>query len=285
MSSIGKILTFVNVVLAGLFLGWAMKAINENTTWKDTHDKVKTELEAKIRVADEKLTKLSTEKSTADTQLNSLRTEVEAKSTELARTKSDLEETNKKLADWAADLNKVSASVQTMESDRAKLQTEKDKAVQAQRDAEKARDEASSKQLAAEKELGDEKAKNEANASRIADLEKDVNSLTKAKSKVETELASLVTLTGANISSIKAMPKIDARVTAVAMDVEPGLISINKGSADKVERGFTFEIYDGSTYKGQARVEFVHEHSCAALMLTPVKGAIPRQGDSASTSL
>lgn len=285
MSSIGKILTFVNVVLAGLFLGWAMKAINENTTWKDTHDKLKADTDKALAAIRTDLTAASTGRTTAEERARSLQTELEAKSTELSRTKSDLEETNKKLADWAADLNKVSASVQTMESDRAKLQTEKDKAVQAQRDAEKARDEASSKQLMAEKELGDEKAKNDEAKSRIADLEKDVNALTKAKSKIETELASLVTLTGANLSSIKAMPKIDGRVTAVAMDVEPGLISINKGSADKVERGFTFEIYDGSTYKGQARVEFVHEHSCAALMLTPVKGAVPRQGDSAATSL
>jgi myosin heavy subunit len=264
MSSIGKILTFVNVVLAGLFLGWAMKAINENTTWKDTHDTLKRDLEAKIKTADEKFSKLSTEKSTADTTLASLRNEIEAKTTELNRTKGDLDDTNAKLAKWQADLNQVSAAVQTMESDRAKLQTEKDKAVQAQHDAEKARDEATSKQLVAEKDL---------------------NTTNKAKSKVETELASLVRYTNTSVETIQAMPKIDGRVTAVSLDVQPGLISINKGKNDQVQRGFTFQIYDGSTYKGQARVEFVHDNMCSAVLTNVVSGTSIRQGDSASTQL
>jgi hypothetical protein len=285
MSSIGKILTFVNVVLAGLFLGWAMKAINENTTWRDTHDTLKRDLEAKIKTADEKFSRLSTEKSQADSTLAGLRNDLEAKETELSRTKADLEEKTKNLADWAADLNRVSASVQTMESDRAKLQTEKDKAVQAQHDAEKARDEAAAKQLLAEKELGDEKAKHDAANSRIADLEKDLNTTNKAKSKVETELASLVRYTGASVETIQAMPKIDGRVTAVSMDVQPGLISINKGKNDQVQRGFTFQIFDGATYKGQARVEFVHDTMCSAVLTNIVGGATIRQGDSASTQL
>jgi hypothetical protein len=81
------------------------------------------------------------------------------------------------------------------------------------------------------------------------------------------------------------MPLIEGRVLDVAMNVQPGLIAINQGSANGVERGFTFEVYDGKTYKGQVRVEYVHENVCSALILRAVPGQKIKQGDSASTRL
>ena len=55
MSSIGKIFVFVNLVLAGLFVGWAAKALNENSDWKAKHDTVRTDLTAKLDAANKDL--------------------------------------------------------------------------------------------------------------------------------------------------------------------------------------------------------------------------------------
>ena len=48
---------------------------------------------------------------------------------------------------------------------------------------------------------------------------------------------------------------------------------------------FTFQLYEGNKFKGTARVEFVHDTMCSAILLNVVEGAVIRQGDNASTQL
>jgi hypothetical protein len=47
----------------------------------------------------------------------------------------------------------------------------------------------------------------------------------------------------------------------------------------------TFQIYNGSRYKGFVRVENVHNDMCSALIMGQVEGASIGQGDSAATNL
>ena len=65
---------------------------------------------------------------------------------------------------------------------------------------------------------------------------------------------------------------------------QSGLVALNVGSAAGVKRGMTFEIFNGRTYKGQVRVENVHENMCSALIVGTPTAAIG-QGDSAATNL
>lgn len=285
MSSIGKIFIVVNLVLSALFVGWAAFALNENSDWKAKYDTETARISAEKKKVDEELSKVRAEKATADGTISSLRTESEAAKADLERTKKDLKDKSDEIAAWAADLNKLAATHQTAVDSNTKLQAEKDKAVQAQHDAEKARDAALAAQATAEKELGDAKAEGTMKDSKIAELEKSGKQLADAKKKVETDLASLQSYTGATLETVMAMPKIDGRVLGVSMEVSPGLISINKGKADGVTRGFTFEIYDGTRYKGKARVEFVHDNMCSAILINSVPGQTVRQGDSASTQI
>lgn len=285
MSSIGKIFVFVNLVLAGLFVGWAAKALNENSDWKAKHDTVSKDLSAKLDAANKDLGSVRAEKAAMDQALTIVRGEKDDAVANLERTKSTLDETQKKLNDWAKDLNLLSSTHQLAIETNSKLQADKDKAVQAQHDAEKARSEAENKQAMAQKDLADVQTTLEGANTKIADLEKELTTTSKSKKQVETQLASLQHYTGATLDGIMAMPPIEGRVLAVTMDVAPGLISINKGKNDEVTRGFTFEIYDGKKYKGKARVEFVHETSCSAIMVYSVPGETPRQGDVAATKL
>jgi hypothetical protein len=71
----------------------------------------------------------------------------------------------------------------------------------------------------------------------------------------------------------------------VETSVAPGLVAINVGSNKGVKRGYTFEIYDGGTYKGQVRVEFVHADMCSGLITRTAPGQSMRQGDGATTRL
>ena len=61
--------------------------------------------------------------------------------------------------------------------------------------------------------------------------------------------------------------------------------TLNVGSDAGVTAGMTFELYRGSTYKGQVRVQKVLNNMCSALIVRPVAGQTVGQGDSASTRL
>jgi len=285
MSSIGKIFVVVNLLLAALLVGWAVRAQSENSTWKQKHDELKADLTTKHETVTRELSSVRAEKGQADQTIATLRAEVDGKDADLRRTKEELSTTQGNLNKWAADLNNLASSHQSVVASNEKLQAEKDKAIKAQFDAEKARDEALTAQQAAEKDLGDTKTTLANADSKIADLEKDLTALGKSKKKVENDLASLQQYTGASLENIHSMPKIDGRVSAVTLSVEPGLVQINKGNTDGVKRGFTFEIYDGTKYKGKARVEFVHDTTCSAILINAVKGETIRQGDIASTQL
>lgn len=285
MSSLGKILAFVNLLLAGLFCGWAVHALNENSDWKQKHDSVKTQLESSVDGLKKELATANSQKGQLETEKNALNTEKQGLDAELRRTKDELKEKNDNLAKWSSDFNKLSATHQSVVDANAKLQSDKDKAVQAMNEAQAAKMAAESKQMEAEKQLGDAQTDIAKKEAMIADLEKDKSSLGKEKKKVETDLAALQAYTGATLEQVMSLPKIDGKVLAVSMDVKPGLISINKGKADGVTRGFTFQLYEGNKFKGTARVEFVHDSMCSAILLNVVEGATIRQGDSASTQL
>jgi hypothetical protein len=182
-------------------------------------------------------------------------------------------------------VDKISKSIEGLVADNKQLNDARDKAAAAQREAEKARDDATTARAAAEAKAGDLDTKLHSSDNKVADLEKANVELKKEKDKVSTELQSLSDYTNVKMSDFVSVPQIEGKVLDVAMQVEPGLVSINKGEDDGVKRGYTFEIFDGKTYKGQARVEYVHKSSCSALLIRPVAGQKIKQGDSASTRI
>ena len=285
MSPIGRIFSVLNLILAGLFLGWAANALATNAGYKDKFDTTSTELKTTKTQLESDLSKVRMEKTEAENKAGRLLQERDEEKNRADRSKGDLDLEVAKNAQMRADLDKIAATLSEIESSKTKLQADKDRAAQAQRDAEKARDGAVAAKMEAEKKAGDSdgelgKAKNT-----IADLEKARTSLEKDKKGVETELASLVAATGVKLGDISSMPLIEGRVLDVSTTVEPGLVAINVGEANGVKRGYTFEIFDGKTYKGQARVEYVHPNMCSAILVRTVPGQKIRQGDGAATRL
>ncbi|MEZ0229500.1 MAG: hypothetical protein ACAI25_12795 [Planctomycetota bacterium] len=81
------------------------------------------------------------------------------------------------------------------------------------------------------------------------------------------------------------VPAIDARVTAVKRDVQPGLVLLAAGSDDKVEKGFHFSVYRGSVFVGKVVVEKVLRDSCGCRVLFTKEGESIQVGDAAATRL
>ena len=113
--------------------------------------------------------------------------------------------------------------------------------IEARRDAEQA-------QAAAEQGQRDAASARADAENTIANLEREVTSLTDAKGQLEIDLQALIEYTGVSVAEIANMPLIDGAVLAINTSVAPGLVSINKGTADGVKRGFTFEVYQGGTF-------------------------------------
>lgn len=285
MSPIAKLFIVLNIVLAGVFLGFAAKALNTESSFKSQFDSEKKLYDDLTTSAGTEKSKLIADKAEIEKARDAMQGERDAARAEIERLKNQVADQERSNNEMRGSVDKIAKSIDDVMAKSNALSDARDKAVQAQRDAEKARDEAVAARAAADAKAGDLETKLHSSEGTVADLEKTSTSLKKEVDKLNTNLASLQAATNTNLGEIVSMPQIEGRVLEVSSAVEPGLVSINKGTADGVKRGFTFEIYDGKTYKGQARVEYVHDNSCSALLIRPVPGQKIHQGDSAATRI
>ena len=285
MSTIAKIFTVLNVILAAAFLGWAANTVQLNNDFK-----AKYEAEQAAHAETNKL--LGADKSALAAKLNEateartrLQQEVESAKNENSRVDSENKANAQTLATIQADYKKIAGTLEGLEADSKAAHEAQLKAQTAQHEAESKAKDATAAQMAAEAKASG--LENDLIGARqdIANKEKALASAEKDREKVKTELATVVEATGFKLSTAKALPAIDGKVLAVEMGVEPGLVSINKGKSSQVERGFTFEIFEGSVYKGQARVEYVDDDMCSAVLVRKVAGQTIRAGDGAATHL
>jgi predicted nucleic acid-binding Zn-ribbon protein len=285
MSPIAKLFIVLNVVLAGVFLGFAAKALNTESSYKIQYDTEKKAGEDYKTSSSTEKAKILADKAEVEKARDAMQGERDAARAEIERLKNQVADQERANNEMRASVDKIAKSIDDVMAKSNALSDARDKAVQAQRDAEKARDEAIAARAASDAKAGELETKLHSSEGQVSDLEKTSTSLKKEVDKLNTNLASLQAATNVKLDEIVSLPQIDGRVLEVSSAVDPGLISINKGEADGVKRGFTFEIYDGKTYKGQARVEYVHQNSCSALLIRPVQGQKVRQGDSASTRI
>ena len=166
------------------------------------------------------------------------------------------------------------------------MNSEKDRAVERANQAESERDDAADSAQEAEMARRDAADALAQAQGQISDLQAQLHSAETSVAQLEAEKATIVAAYDVDLSNIVAVPDIDAAVLEVRYDVAPGLVALNVGSADKVTRGMSFDIYSHAEgYKGRVKVESVREDMCSALVTIPVEGVQIRQGDQASTQL
>ena len=285
MSTIAKIFTVLNVILAAAFLGWAANAVQLNNDYKLKLEQAEAKSAAMEKALGEEKSALVAKLSEASEARARLQTQVEEAKAENSRVDNDNKANASKLETMEADYKKIAGTLEGLQADSKAAHEAQVKAQAAQHDAETKAAAAATAQLAAEAKASELEGKLvDANAE-IASKEKALASAEKERESVKTQLATVVAATGYNLKDVQAMPLIEGNVIATELGVEPGLVSINRGESAGVKRGFTFELYQGSTYKGSARVEYVHADSCSAVLIRKVKGETIRQGDGASTRL
>jgi membrane-associated HD superfamily phosphohydrolase len=285
MSSIAKILIAVNLILAAAFVGWASNAVSTNNNWKKQFEAEKTAHDkAKADLGTEK-SKLAADLNQANDKAGRLQQDLDTANNEVSRLKNENNANSERMANLEASLQKFSNTLEGIQGDAKKANEDRLKALSEKNDAENKAKDAAMAQAAAEGKAAEFEGKFNDATNEIAAKERELATAEKSLNKTKTELDTVVQATGFKLDSVKAMPLIEGKILAIEMGTQPGLVSINRGSADGVERGFTFEIYDGSSYKGQARVEYVYPNMCSAVLVRKVANETIRQGDGAATRL
>jgi len=285
MSPIGRIFSVLNLVLAALFLSWASMALSSADSFRVTLEKDTKEFEARIAALETEKADALTAKASAESRASSLNDQLESEKNNTARLTGEIAEKDQDNDVMQADLGRVSNSLQSaIDSGKAASEAQVE-AIERANAADTAKSEALVAKQAAETQVADLRAQIAALNSQLKAKNADYVALQSELSNRETELAVLIDATGVDAGSIIGMPLINGVVIEALYDVEPGLVAINKGTADKVQRGFTFDIYNGADYKGRVRVENVRENTCTAIVTQPVDGKRIGQGDKAATRL
>lgn len=284
MSAIGRIFVILNLVLAAAFVGYASTSLAKGSQWKKQYeDEVKAHADTKSL--------LDTDKSKLQTDLNTERglkdqymAQADAAKAEADRNAADLETARRTIADLTASVASIEATLAGYNQTIAQVTAAKDAAVEDAREQERARVAAEAERDAAVLAQRDAQDGLSASEQAIAQLERDLTASRKQASQLDSEINQIVATTGVPRNAA-ATPAIQGRVLQVSYDLKPGLVALNVGSEQGVKRGMTFQIFNGSTWKGQVRVENVQPGMSSALITDMTAGQTIAQGDNAATIL
>lgn len=281
MSPIGRIFVVLNLILSAAFFGWAYNALSTTDNYKQQLDEAKTAHTAELAKKDEEISKLTVDLNGATEQQRQFLSERDQKTAEADGLRRELDELKSRHDGLQASLKKIEATLGDYNSTIAQLGQQKDAAVEKAHEAQRERDSAVSEKDAAEVARRDAEEAQKNAETRIADLERERGDLMEKISDLDTRMAKLVEMTGADTTGIIAPPKIEGYVLEVNRDLK--LVVINKGAKDQVKPGYTFSIYRGSQYKGQVRINSVQD-GLASGIIEAEKSPITK-GDSAATTL
>lgn len=286
MSPIGRIFVVINLVLAAVFLGVAASFLASQDHFRSDYEqevvaksKMQADLDKKIAAAKAELAEATRQredmrnlKAQLESQNNALEQEIASKTDSLSEKETLISGFKSNVGDLAKSFESATESASAANDARAA-------AIEARVAAENA-------MMAAEKGK--------------ADAEDQVNMLTDKVASLEAEITATrgqlqMTATQLTVAKVKygisdaelgaAAPLIDGAVLGVTMVGGSKIVQLNVGSQDQVAVGHVFEIYNGSTYKGQARVEIVHDGTCTARMIAVKSGVEVMQSDRASTQI
>jgi len=285
MSSIGKIFAILNVALAAAFLGWAVNLVESGNDYKGQLTAANTSHAEELASLNEELGSLREQLNQAKDQQRTHREEAARAKDRAGSAEAQLQQAENAGAQLRGDISKLTdinagfkATIENLEKGKtdalktaSQSTTQRDDAVRAQQQAERAMRDAQEAMAAAER--------------RIATLEADLVAVRSEAKSLDTQLQTLLAQTNTSLSDIRAVPLIEGAVLEVRTNVPPGLVALNVGSDNGVQRGMTFEIYGPNSYKGQVRVTSVLPDKCSAQVTLQNQGTSMARGDRATTRL
>lgn len=284
MSPIGRIFIVVNLFLAVAFLGWASANLANSNDYKLRLEqteadmaKLETDLNGQISILTTDLAQKTNDNTSLMRDKNDLESTKTRLDKDLANERQEKADLLARLEGLEARLSDIDGSVEKASQDASDANERALAAIEAKKDAENA-------QLAAEERADELQRDLDVANDRIASLEVQVNDASKKIADLDTALT-VAKEQGFDPGAGIVQPLIDGAVMMVSYEIDPGIVLINRGNADGVQRGQTFDVYSGSQYKARVRVTNVHENSCSAVIEKTYEGRTISQGDSASTRI
>ncbi|MFT7542916.1 MAG: hypothetical protein ACI9K5_003898 [Gammaproteobacteria bacterium] len=281
MSSIGRIFIVLNLGLAAAFLGWAANALHTTDDYKAQFEAEQSAHAAAVKTLQDDLDQAKAAQQATDDDLRARTEAVNTTQAEADKFKGQMEEAKRTAAELQSRLGTIADTLKDYNATIAQMSGQKDDSVQRANEAENERDDAVEAQQAAELAQAGAEENSRGLEQTIADLNVDMVALNSQHSSLETQMQMLIEYTGVSPEMLVSQPLIEGRV----LEASAGLVMLNVGDEDMVKRGFTFEIYNGGTYKAQVRVVDVQGSVCSAVILHTVDGTTITQGDAASTRI
>ncbi len=283
MSAIGRLFIILNLALAAAFLGWASMALAKGDEFRTKYEDEVSAHEATRTELEESVAGLRAEVAELERGREGLRAERDQEKDRADRNKSDLDEAKRKNDQLSADVAAIQETLGGYKESIDSLNESKDRLVEQLSEAERERNDAVAARDDAERTRRDaEDAARSAEMS-IAQLEKDLTSTRRQAETLEARLGMIVAEYNIPLDDVMALPDVEAAVLTVDTTVPPGLVALNVGKNQNVQKGHVFQISDGRNYKGQVRVQTVLDNMCSALITDPVPGSTIQQGDRAVT--
>ena len=285
MSPIGRIFTVLNLILAAAFLGWAANALSSVENYKEQLADAQKQHADELAAKDTEISTLNTDKGKHQDDARKFREERDNVTGERDSLQTQIDEQKRRQRQPGDAVTAIQASLSGYKDTIDSLTSQKDAAVQAHHEAQNERDDATQSAQAAEMARRDAEEASQNAALRIADLEGQLTSAQTELESLQTRFDTLVEVTNVDPANFTTLPPIDAAVLEVRLDLSPGLVMVNAGKNKNVRPGYTFEIYRGSQYKGQVRIENVQDNVSSGVIVRAVPGTTMVQGDLAATQL
>ena len=283
MSTIGKFFIVLNLALAGLFVGSAASLINNSDSYRVQLEANVSEMNVMKEDKDAKISEMTSNLRQSQEERNNLNHEngqlsanfdAEKERGLTHKQKNDnLEGQLQSIEGKLNDLNQTNSDLNVelggLRRQFESVRTERDSALDA-------RDAAASTAKGAVEEAN--LATGEA-----SDLRLKLARETERANQTEAQLATAVSLYNIDVTTIGAQPAMEGTVTSVSAAGGATYVVIDLGKNDSVQPGYTYDVFNGSVYKGRISVLTVNESKSAATVA--MSNAPIAAGDRVVTSL
>jgi len=281
MSPVGRTFIVLNLFLAGAFVYFSGVYLQKATDWKAKHDTVQAEKETQVESLTQQVQAVESDKRDLDRKL----TASEAAKNSLENDNQEIRAENERLA---RQLNTIQADLTAQQSNYATIKSSIDTATEQYTDATQTaikagseRDDAVRKMEVAERDLRDANDRIAALESTVGDRDGSIASLEQTVREKDV-LLDIVRTRAPGILEL-AQPKLVGAVERVDAAGKLVTVLITDDPADAgCKAGYSFAIYSGSTYKGEAVVTSV-DGKFAFCRVTRSTGRDILPGDQATT--
>ncbi len=287
MSLLAKIFVVIQTILIMVYLGMTAALYQHRRDWRTSYMKLKGRYQTAVSRAAKEIDALRTFVqakgelvSAKEREVRSLKTQLDQALQTSQRNANLFQEKSKEFSGLQDNFNRLSNRLDQALQNNENLQTRKEE-LEGLLDTATTRREIAEGQVARLTNL-------------TTNLETDLGDLRKnyasnRRKLRETQLlVSMAEAQGVNFAQLvpgPPVPAIDGKVVAVKSDLNPPLVLLSVGADDKVEAGFRFSIYRGSTFVGKVVVEKVLRNSAGCRVLFTSEGGDIQAGDSAATRL